>query len=110
VTTEINNSRVTSIVEQSSLVLESTVELADVELMFDEIRAHKCFFEDWYGRQSFEYKLANTLLNVIRLIVRSKNDKIGYPKMTIKEWSRVMPIRLEWIKQLQVLIDSRQVA
>lgn len=109
-TVEINNSRVTSVVEQSSLVLKSTIKLEDVELMFDEIRAHKCFFENWYGRQSFEYKLSNTLLNVVRLIVRSKNEKIGYPKQTIKEWSRAMPIRLEWIKQLQKLVDSKKAA
>ena len=106
----IDNSRVTSIITQSDLLLTDDIRLADVELVFDEVKAHKCFFDDWYGRQSFEYKLANALLNVINLIIRSKNDKIGYPKITVSEWGMGMPIRTEWLRQLRMLVDARKVA
>lgn len=104
-----NNSRVVSVIEQAYLILSDAIKLKDVELMFDEIRDHKSFFEDWYGRQSYEYKLTNSLLNVVRLIMRSKNEKVGYPKMNVSEWSRTMPIRLQWVKQLRILVDSKQV-
>lgn len=110
ITNNIDNSRLTSLITQSDLLLRDAIKLADVELIFDEIRAHKCFFDDWYGRQSFEYRLANALLNVVNLIVRSKNDKVGYPKVTVSEWGEGMPIRIEWLRQLRMLIDARQVA
>ncbi|MCI2285931.1 hypothetical protein L3081_24200 [Colwellia sp. MSW7] len=109
-TKNIDNSRVTSVITQSEMLLSNAIKLDDVELIFNEIKAHKCFFEDWYGKQSFEYKLANALLNVVNLIIRSKNDKIGYPKITVSEWGSGIPIRLEWLRQLRVLVNSRQAA
>ncbi|MBE1301817.1 MAG: hypothetical protein GJ680_18180 [Alteromonadaceae bacterium] len=93
--------RLSNVQKKAKLLLSDTVNISGAQSMATELMQDKLYFSEFFGKESPELALADSLLRIVRALQRSIVFNQEEPEQTLSQWQQQSPNRTLWVSALE---------